>query len=174
MNMLKRYELVLAIYLTRRGFAFVLFEGSLSPVDWGTTRRDGYAKNDSCLKVVTVLIRRYQPDVLVLQDTSWTGTHRSKRITNLNAAIFELAEGLGIPVCVFSRDRVRVTFSHLGSPSKHAIAEAITRHIPAFERYLPPPRKPWMAEDARMGLFDAAALALTFFQSAAGGEQKAA
>jgi hypothetical protein len=43
-------------------------------------------------------------------------------------------------------------------------------HIPAFERYVPPPRKPWKSEDARMGIFDAAALALTFFKDEAGGD----
>ena len=31
-----------------------------------------------------------------------------------------------------------------------------------------------MTEDTRMGLFDAAALVLTFFQNMAGGEQEAA
>jgi hypothetical protein len=56
------------------------------------------------------------------------------------------------------------------TPSKYAIAEAIAKHLPAFERHLPPQRKPWMSEDSRMGIFNAAALALTFFQSTAGGE----
>ena len=51
---------------------------------------------------------------------------------------------------------------------KQMVAEAIAKHIPAFERYVPPPRKPWMSEDSRMGLFDAAALGLVFFQNAAG------
>jgi hypothetical protein len=64
----KRYELVLAIYVTKRGLAFVLFEGSLSPVDWGSTRRPGDEKNDQCLTLAVALMRRYQPDVLVLQD----------------------------------------------------------------------------------------------------------
>jgi hypothetical protein len=172
--MFKRYELVLAIYLTRRGFAFVLFEGSLSPVDWGITRRDGLGKNDRCLTVISALLRRYRPDVLILQDMSWTGTHRPRRITDLNSATFELAERHGIAVCAFSNERVRAAFSHVGSPSKYTIAEAIAKHIPAFERYLPPPRKPWMPEDSRMGLFEAAALALTFFHSATGGDQEAA
>jgi len=166
----KRYELVLAIYLTKRGLGFVLFEGSLSPVDWGSTRRSGDEKSNHCLTLGAKLMRRYQPDVLVLQDTSWTGTRRSPRITDINASMFEVAEGLGIPVCAFSRERVRAAFNHLGSPSKYEIAEAIAKHIPAFERHLPPQRKPWMSEDSRMGIFDAAALALTFFQSAAGGE----
>jgi hypothetical protein len=43
-------------------------------------------------------------------------------------------------------------------------SQLIAKHIPAFERYIPPPRKPWMSEDPRMGLFDAVALGLVFFQ----------
>jgi hypothetical protein len=170
MMMLNRYDLVLAIYLTKRGLAFVVFQGSLSPLDWGSTRRYGPEKNDHCLKIAGALFSRYQPEVLVLQDTSWTGTRRTARITNLNAAIFELADQHGLSVCSFSRDRVWAGFSYLGSPTKYAIAEAIAKHIPAFEHHLPRRRKHYMDEDARMGIFDAAALALTFFESAAGGE----
>ena len=48
------------------------------------------------------------------------------------------------------------------------MAELIAQRIPAFERYVPPPRKPWMSEDARMGLFDAAGLGLVFFERAGG------
>jgi hypothetical protein len=115
----QRYELVLAIYLTRRGFAFVLFEGALSPLDWGTTRRYGPEKNAHCLKIAGALFSRYSPDVLVLQDTSWTGTRRSQRVMNLNAALFEFAERQGLPICAFSRDSVRAKFNYLGSPTKH-------------------------------------------------------
>jgi Holliday junction resolvasome RuvABC endonuclease subunit len=165
MNRLRRYELVLAIYPNTSGFAFVLFEGSLSPVDWGVTTIRGRDRNGRCLQIIASMFARHEPDVLVLQDTLVGGTRRSKRVTNLNAAIFKLAELNNIPVRTYSRASVRLAFSYLGSASKHAIAETIAKHIPAFERYLPPPRKPWMTEDTRMGLFDAAALMLTFFQS---------
>jgi hypothetical protein len=173
MNVPRRYELVLAIYPSTSGFAFVLFEGSLSPVDWGVTAVRGRDRNEQCLRIIAGMFTRHEPDVLVLQDTSSTGTRRSRRVTKLNAAIFKLAELQSIPVRTYSRARVRLGFSYLGSPSKHTIAETIAKHIPAFERYVPPPRKPWMTEDARMGLFDAAALALTFFQDATGGSEQA-
>jgi hypothetical protein len=51
----QRYEFVLAIYLTRPRISFVLFEGSLSPLDWGSTRRYGPEKNDHCLKIAGAL-----------------------------------------------------------------------------------------------------------------------
>lgn len=166
MNILKRYALVLAIYPTVRGFAYVLFEGPVSPVDWGVARRDGPEKNSRCLKLIAALFLRHEPDVLVLQDTSPTGTRRSARVARLNQAIAELASRPGIAVRAYSRARVRSAFDHLGSTTKDAIAQAIARRVPAFERHLPPPRKQWMAEDTRMGIFDAAALALMFFHDA--------
>jgi hypothetical protein len=48
---------------------------------------------------------------------------------------------------------------------KHRIAETIAGHIPALKLYVPPARKAWMSEDARMGIFDAAALAWVFFDT---------
>src|SRR4051812_8541081 len=129
MMTLKRYALVLAVYLTNRGFAFILFEGPLSPIDWGIARRDGKDKNSRCLKLVAALFLRYGPDVLVLQDTSPMGIRRSQRIADLNLSISELAEQPGIPVHAYSRPRVRLAFRHLGSPTKQAMAEAIAKHI---------------------------------------------
>src|ERR1700730_4823174 len=168
-----RYNLALAVYLTAHGFAFTLLEGPLAPVDWGIVRRDGSEKNQRCLTAVSALLRRYRPDVLILQDTSWTGTPRPQRITNLNAAIFKTAEDFAISVCAFSRDQVRAVFGSVQPLTRHALAEAIVKHIPAFEGFLPEPRKWWNSEDPRMGMFDAAALALTFFHSIKGGEQAA-
>lgn len=68
-------------------------------------------------------------------------------------------------VFAYSRDQVRAAFARHECPNKHRLAELILECIPAFERYVPPPRKPWMSEDRRMGLFDAAALALVFFRA---------
>lgn len=168
-----RYNLVLAVYPSARGFAFVAFEGPFSPVDWSAREIRGRHKNQRCLIRIAALLERFQPDVLVLQDMLSTGTRRAYRLRELNADIRELAEERGIPVFVFSREQVREAFAPFGLTSKHFIAETIAKHIPAFDRYLPPPRKPWMSEDPRMAVFDAVALALTFLRSAAGGGQEA-
>jgi hypothetical protein len=168
MNQLRRYAVVLSVYLNTRGFAFVLFEGSLSPFDWGVKEVRGRGKHRRSLINIEALFGRYQPDILVLQDTSPSGTIRAPRIDHLNAAIATLAEAGGMPVYTYSREVVLNAFGYLGAANKQSIAEAIAKHLPVFERYVPPPRKPWMSEDARMGLFDAAALGLVFFQRAGG------
>lgn len=162
---LHRYTLVLSIYVNTRGFAFIVFEGRLSPFDWGIRETRGPRKCRACLPRITQLFDRYAPDVLVIQDTSEQGTRRARWISNLNATIAALAKNRNIPVFAYSREQVGGAFECYGCPNKQSLAELIAKHIPAFELYVPPPRKPWMSEDRRMGLFDAAALALVYFQS---------
>jgi hypothetical protein len=161
----QHHKLVLSIYLSARGFAFVLFEGPLAPYDWGIHEVRGRSRNARCIRLVERVLERYEPDALVIQDTSASGTRRAPRIQKLNLAIGEIADAWGVPIYAYSRVHVRQCFAAPNFPTKQTIAEAIARHVPAFERYLPPPRKPWDSEHARMGLFDAAALALTFFHS---------
>src|SRR5262249_21331222 len=148
-----------------RGFAFVLFEGPLAPCDWAVVEVRGKHKRERILRRIDLLLVRYRPDFLVLQDTSEAGTPRPHHIRHLNEAVGNLAERHGMPISLFSREKVRQNFSYLGEATKDAIAAAIAKHIPAFERFRPLPRKVWKSEHARMGIFDAAALALTFFYS---------
>ena len=162
----KRNMLTLAMYLNSRGFSFVLFEGTLSPYDWGMFECRGARKDASCLRKMTELLGLYDIDVLVIQHTGPDGTRRALRLSMLNTALEAAAREHGVPVFKYSRDDVYLTFASAGFANKQSLAEVIAKHIPAFERHVPPPRKPWMSEDARMGLFDAAALALVFFQKA--------
>jgi Holliday junction resolvasome RuvABC endonuclease subunit len=165
MNPPSRHRLVLGIYPNTRGFAFALFEGPLAPVDWGVIEIRGKNRNRRCIQRIAVMFGQYAPDALVLQDTSDRGTHRAQRIQNLNDAIEVLAGTQSIHVFAYSRSRVRQCFENHGLTSKQSVAEAIAKHIPMFERFVPPLRKIWMSEDSRMGIFDAAALVLTFYQS---------
>ena len=164
----RRYDLVLAIHLQSRGFAFVLFEGWFAPVDWGVQEARGQKKNARSLTQIASLLTLHTPDVLVLQDMSGRGTLRAPRIQELNRRIAELADQRGIVVRTYSRTQVLDYFAELGAVTKHRVAETIAKHIPALNLYVPPTRKAWMSEDARMGIFDAAALAWMFFRSIKG------
>jgi hypothetical protein len=59
----------------------------------------------------------------------------------------------------YSREDVLSALRAFDALNKHYIAMVITEHIEALARYVPPRRKAWMLESARMGLFEAAALA---------------
>jgi len=134
----------------------------------------GARKHARCLAKIASILDQYEPDVLVLQDTSSRGTLRVPRIIKLNAAIAELAERRRMAVYAYSRADIWNAFKDVGASNKQDLAMVIAVYIPAFERYVPPPRKPWKSEDSRMGIFDAAALALTFFQDDGGGNRRLA
>src|ERR1700720_4769039 len=102
----RRYDLVLAIYPQTRGFAFVLFEGSLSPVDWGIHEARGLRKNEWCLTKINSLLDLHMPDVVVLQDMSVRDAHRAPRIQELNERIADLADRRGMIVRKYPRARV--------------------------------------------------------------------
>jgi len=160
----RRYDLVLAIYPQTRGFAFVLFEGWLSPVDWGIHEARGSHKNEWCLNKVNSLFDLHMPEVVVLQNMSDRGAHRAPRIQELNERIADLADRRGMVVHKYSRAKVLDYFVEVGASTKQKIAERIGKLVPALNLFMPPQRKPWMSEDPRMGIFDAAALAWTYFQ----------
>jgi hypothetical protein len=110
------------------------------------------------------LLERYDVDALVIQDTGQEGTRRALRLSILNTALETAAQKHRVSVFKGSRAHVNTTFASGNFSNKQTLAALIAKHIPAFERHVPPPRKPWVSEDGRMDLFDAAALALVFFQ----------
>jgi hypothetical protein len=172
--MSRRGNLILAIHLQTRGFAYVLFDESRIPIDWRIYDARGADKNARSLIRIHSLLEFYTPDVLVLQDMSERGTRRARRIRELNRRVAELADQRGIGVKTYSRAQVVEYFAERDAATKHRIAEAIAKHIPALNLYVPPVRKSWMSEDARMGIFEAAALAWMFFHSIGGDKQAAA
>lgn len=159
----ERDRVILAFYPNARGFAHVVFEGPLSPVDWGISdvpRRKG--RLDTYARRLSVLIGRYRPDLVVLREGSGGGENSGTRAWVKTAKA--LAGSGGIPTVTLSRVKIREAFAYLEPPTRYAIAKAIAREIPIFSALLPPVRKIWNGEDRRMGLFDAASLALSYMQ----------
>lgn len=156
-------ELLLAVYPFGRGFAFIYFEGPLSPVDWGVKEFHGANKNARALEALRVLVDRLQPDALVLQDCTGPLARRAKRIKHLHRLIAHFAGVQSIDLHTYSREQVRDCFSKVGARTRIEIAQAIASQVHALSHRLPPVRKIWQAERPRMNLFDAAALAMTHY-----------
>jgi hypothetical protein len=153
--------LVLAVHPTSRGFGWVLFEGPLAPVDWGMSAakkgRDGRLLNRFAR-----LLDRYEPAVLVLEEFEGR-VQRAAHIQQLCRFIIHLASSRGMDTPVFSRAAVQGCFATLGASNRFEIAQVIAEHIDAFSHRMPKPRSGGDGEDRRQALFDAAALALTYF-----------
>ncbi len=160
-NTSKLHKRILAIYPNSRGFGFAILEGRQRLIDWGMV--DVRAeKHKRCLKRIGELIKRYDPAVVVTEDPDKC-PHRGKRVRKLIDAIRELAKTTRTRWRGFSREQVRRTFQRPVPVTKHQIAEGIAGRFLELASRLPPRRKPWMSEDARMAIFDAVALAITWF-----------
>jgi hypothetical protein len=85
------------------------------------------------------------------------------RVRTLIETITETGRTHGIEVRAIPRRRVIRAFASVGGATKYAIAVVIAERFPELAPRLPPVRKPWMSEDARMAIFDAMALALVYY-----------
>lgn len=157
-------DLILAVTLSSRGFAFVLFEGPLAPFDWGISETKGRRMNASQLKRIQSIIERYHPTTLVIENLS---AKRSPQVRARSLGLRHMAVASEMNVCLYDRAAIRLCFASVGARTKYEIAQAIARELPALSHRLPPLRKIWATEDARQSLFDAAALGLTYFRGPA-------
>jgi Holliday junction resolvasome RuvABC endonuclease subunit len=153
---------VLAIDPGGAKFGFAVFEGEERLIDWGLRRVPQERRADRTRRLVE-LLDCYRPDVLVVEDVSSKHAGRSPRIRRLVRAVFRVGLKRNIPTHSFPRASIRAAFLQVGAFTKEEIAAAIADRFPALALHLPPKRRPWMSEDNRINMFEAAALALTFF-----------
>lgn len=157
----KEQELLLALFPATKGVGFAVFEGSEMLVDWGVIYARGERKNAQCLRRIRDQIAFYRPEIMVIGGR--TRSRRAKRIGKLIDAISDVALKESIATSFLSRVDVQDCFLHRRVRSKREIAETIARDFPELAPRLPPLRRIWMSEDARMSIFDAVALGVTFF-----------
>lgn len=153
---------VLAIDPTTRGFAFAVMEGPHDLLDWGV-KSVRPALQDRCLALVAAQIKFFAPTVIVLEDTRKRGSRRCPRVRRLIQAIRTSATKAGVRTRLVCHRQVKAAFAPSGASTKHQRAVAIAGHLPELADRLPPYRRASMSEDYRTNIFDAVALALTYF-----------
>lgn len=162
----RNHRRVLAIHPCTRGFGFAVLEGRETLLDWGRKeiRRDKHARS---LQQIKLMLAYYRPDVVVVEDYRDRSCRRCLRVRELIRDIMALAKERKIRTRSFSRRAVRAAFSDSTAVTRYAIAGTIIQRLPALAPWRPPVRKPWMSESHRTVIFDAVALALTFFHFSA-------
>ena len=154
---------VLALVPSSRGLGYSVFEGPARLVDWGVGRI-ALAKVPDSLKRVDALLSWYVPDVIALVQLGRDEEVRRKLAWDHNRRIAALGEERKIRVVRHSTSMIRQCFSQVfGATFKAEIAAAIAKEFPELGPRCPPKRAPWKGQDARMCIFDAAALAITHF-----------
>lgn len=155
---------VLALAPSSKGFGFAVLEGPERLVYYGTKEGQG-DKNSPCLNKIADLIEYYQPEVIVLENPNDKACRRCLRVQELLQNIVKLASSKSIRARTFSRSQIKEVFSLSDTFTKHQIAHILAEQFPELALRLPPLRKPWMGEDKRMSIFEAGAIALSFYFS---------
>jgi Holliday junction resolvasome RuvABC endonuclease subunit len=154
--------LVLAVHPTTRGFGWVLFENPQTPVAWSIVHARA-GRDQHLIARFERLLDRYEPAVLVMEAFENGTSRRNARIQQLYRALVHEASVRAIEVPIFDRETIQAAFEKSGAKTRNEIARVIAERVEAFSHRLPPKRKLGNSDDTRQSLFDAAALALTYF-----------
>lgn len=162
MNQISKTFRILAISLSTRGFGYAVIEGENMIVECGKKRIYG-DKNAGSLAGIEKMIARYQPSHFVLQDVKAKGARRDKRIKKLHQKVVTLAAKHKIKAAEISGKELRSTLLGNEDGTRQEIAELLAKRFPdELASRLPQKRRAWESEDARMDIFDALALAVSW------------
>lgn len=153
---------VLALYPSASGFGYAVFEGAHEAISYGVKVIET-DKNKQSMRDMKTMIEAYRPDVLVMEDYLGEGSRKSKRIQYLIESITAFAHAKKIKTRFYSRAQIRGAFAEAGAFNKQSIAVALVSEFPEFGPHLPPKRSIYRPESARMSIFDAAALAKSYY-----------
>ncbi len=109
------------------------------------------------------MITDFKPVTLALESFEGPLARRNDRVRELCGGILDLASANSVETQIYSRADIKAQFEEIGASTRYEIASAIASRIDAFAHELPPKRKIWLPESSRMGLFNAAAVALTHY-----------
>lgn len=148
---------VLGIDPTTYGFAYTLLEGPRTLIDWSVVhvKRPVYTNS---LARLGLLIGRFRPHLIAVEDLA-QGTRRGEGARNLIRGVEMLGFMRHVRVRRVTRREMEDALQ-LEETTKYEIACAIADHFPELAPRLPRKRKPWMSEDERMNIFDAAGIGL--------------
>jgi len=155
--------LVLGIFPNARGFGWVVFESPFNLVASGSFIAVKQ-KNQACLDKIDALCGKYSPETVVLEAFDKECSKRVERIERLCRSIVSLVGDRGHELTIFKRGDVQAAFADVGARTRHEIACATARQVPAMAHRLPKPRKPWECEKRQLAVFNAAALVLTHYR----------
>ncbi len=161
-----------AIFPSKDGFGWIVFDGPLSPVAWEVstltkTKGTPQEKNARCMKRIEKLVSQYHPATVVLEAFEGPGTRRNKRIQQLCRSIASLAAMSGTPLRTISRDQIKSCFESTQPKTRYAIATTVASYLEEIRRRLPDERRAWQTENSDMALFNAAALLIVHYANPA-------
>jgi len=151
---------ILSLDIRSKTIAYAVFEDFAHLLDFGVS---GSRQDSFQAARVEKLVRKFQPDVIVLSGAPRGSTRDTPSVRAGIKSIRSRARRLFVPVLSIGRHSVVETFGRHCKPTKYPIAVLIASSFPALTWYVPCKRKIYMPEDRRMQYFDATAVGLTYY-----------
>ena len=162
MNQTPEQSRILAVSLSSRGFGYAVMEENSRLIDYGK-KIINKKKNARSLVQIEKLIARNQPTALVLQDVNAKGSRRVPRIKRLHRNVVALAKHHKIKMGKISGTELRTALLGDAKETRHEMAEILAQQFPdELASRLPPKRKFYNSEDARMDIFMAVAISISY------------
>jgi hypothetical protein len=151
---------VLALDVRPQRAGYAVFEGPNVLLDVGLTV---FKTRPDAKRRLTFLVDIYRPDVIVTRKLR----HRSRRDHLETRFILHkahrLAERTSATIAQIRETELRKYFGKFGAYTKHQIASFVAHKFPDLAYRLPPPRRVWQSERARMSIFDAVSCGVAYF-----------
>jgi hypothetical protein len=161
MTTLAEHRSIVSVHPGGNSLAYVFFEdGRLT--DWQTIETNG---EGDILGILDRVLDGCAADILVIEDADATGCKRKPEMRLHLKSMAAHARGRGFLVRLVSASDVRLAWRSRGERNKQAVAAALAQHFPELRHLVPPPRKNFMSEDARVHIFNAASLVLHYDQT---------
>jgi RNase H-fold protein (predicted Holliday junction resolvase) len=151
---------IMALDIRRRRVGYAIFEAPLRFLDWGVLGSRYCPPETGRIRSLSQLLH---PSVVVLGRIPQKGRRNNSQTKTLFRAVQAEIRRSSVPIVYIGERLVRNFFHRYGAHGKQAVAVLLAKAFPELAGKLPPPRKVWQAEARRMSIFDAAALALTYF-----------
>ncbi len=128
---------------------YAVFEAPLRLVDWGLKRTKGPKQN---ARHIADLLALFQPSVVVILRIATNSKRNSVSVRRTVQAVRGEARRASLPIAIVSERAVKTFFERNGFRTRHEIASALATSFPELAWKLPPRRKMWQTEYARMSL----------------------
>lgn len=159
-------KIIVAIYPTREGFGYAVFEKPTELLDFGVSnfRKNSNAnKEASGFQKLTALLDFYQPEIVITENIKACDPRRSKPAIRFCDRVAKYCRQHNIGTRLYGAGDVSEVFAVFGAEKKFSRARLICKWLPELTPRCVPYRRAWQSEHYRIGIFQAIALIIVYY-----------